>query len=106
MTNEYGEKLDRNGYAKSLLSLREECLFCGRTTGKLDRHEVYGGALRTKSKKLGCWCLLCHDPCHLTIVHKNAEARQKLRAACQFIVMERYGWDTERFISEFGRNYL
>lgn len=106
MENEYGAKLDRNGYAPSILSTTDECFLCGRTSVKLDRHEVYGAALRTKSKNLGCWCLLCHEPCHLTTIHQNAEKRRKLKALCQGIAMIRYDWSTEEFIKRFGRNYL
>lgn len=106
MVNEYGEALDRNGYAPSLISDRHECVLCGRTTGKLDRHEIWGGALRQKSKNFGCWCYLCHEPCHLTEVHKNADTRRSLRRVCQPLAMERYGWTTDEFIKRFGRNYL
>lgn len=106
MENEYGAKLDRNGYAPSLLSCAEECFICGRSNYKLDRHEVYGGALRTKSKNYGCWCLLCHEPCHLTTIHQNAAERRKLKAVCQEIAMVEYGWSKEEFIRRFGRNYL
>ena len=106
MTNEYGATLDRNGYAPSLLSNSEECFICGRSGRKLDRHEVYGGALRTKSKNLGCWCLLCHEPCHLTEIHRNADTRRKLKAVCQEVAMLKYRWDTAEFIKRFGRNYL
>lgn len=106
MVNEYGESLDRNGYAKSLLSDKQECFICGRTARKLDRHEIFSGALRTKSKNLGCWCLLCHEPCHLTVIHQNADKRLKLKALCQSVVMLRYDWSTEEFIKRFGRNYL
>ena len=106
MVNEYGEPLDRNGYAPSLISDRNECALCGRTTGKLDRHEIFGGALRTKSKNFGCWCLLCHEPCHLTEVHQNAETRRNLRKICQAVAMEHYGWNKSEFIKRFGKNYL
>lgn len=106
MVNEYGAQLDRNGYAPSLLSTSTECFLCGNSSGKLDRHEVYGGALRSKSKKYGCWCLLCHEPCHLTTIHQNAIERRKLKAVCQQITMLEYGWTTKEFIMQFGRNYL
>ncbi|MFQ7015043.1 MAG: hypothetical protein ACLRRU_12180 [Faecalibacterium sp.] len=39
--NEYGEKLDSNGYAPSILSKSPACLICGRYGTA--RHEVYFG---------------------------------------------------------------
>ena len=50
--NEYGEKLDSNGYAPSILHDKPVCLICGRYGTA--RHEVYfGSAYRAKSKRLG-----------------------------------------------------
>lgn len=50
--NEYGEKLDSNGYAPSILSQSSTCLICGRY--RTARHEVffgsYAGCSRIKSK--------------------------------------------------------
>lgn len=52
--NEYGEKLDSNGYAPSILHDKPVCLICGRYGTA--RHEVYfGSAYRAKSKRLGLW---------------------------------------------------
>lgn len=57
--NEYGEKLDSNGYAPSILHDKPVCLICGRYGTA--RHEVYfGSAYRAKSKCLGLWVTLCH----------------------------------------------
>ena len=50
--NEYGEKLDSNGYAPSILSKSTTCLICGRY--RTARHEVFFGPYRDKSKRLGC----------------------------------------------------
>ena len=61
MRNEYGEKLDRNGYAPSIIKPPFEadaCFICG-YSGKLVRHEVFHGPNRTKSKNYGCWVKLC-----------------------------------------------
>ena len=56
--NEYGEKLDSNGYAPSILHDKPVCLICGRYGTA--RHEVYfGSAYRAKSKRLGLWVTLC-----------------------------------------------
>ena len=54
--NEYGEKLDSNGYAPSILHDKPVCLICGRYGTA--RHEVYfGSAYRAKSKRLGLWAM-------------------------------------------------
>ena len=103
--NEYGAPLDRNGYAKSIVQLGDCCFRCGATGGKLDRHEIWGGPYREKSKRLGLWVLLCHDTCHIGGVHRDAEYAARLRRYAQGIAQEEYGWSTERFIQEFGKNY-
>lgn len=54
MTNEYSVTLDRNGYAPSIVQDIDGCWFCKTQQGKLDRHEIYHGAYRKKSKALGC----------------------------------------------------
>lgn len=51
---------------------------------------------------------LCH-PCHNEPplgVHHNRERANILKQRYQRIVMKEQGWDTERFILEFGKNYL
>ena len=109
MRNEYGEQLDRNGYAPSVLQTDlTRCWRCGRTTGKLDRHEAFGGANRAKSKRYGLWVMLCHDGCHLGAygVHYNADAGLQLKQYAQQQAMRRYCWDTDDFITHFGKNYL
>ena len=90
--NEYGEKLDSNGYAPSILSKSPTCLICG----------------RYKSKRLGLWANLC-PWCHqngVTAVHTNREADLRLKKWAQKKAMEYYGWPEARFIQEFGRSYL
>ena len=60
MTNEYGVKLDSNGYAPSIVQYDvDACYICYGCREKLDRHEIYGGANRQKSKRLGLWVTLC-----------------------------------------------
>ena len=99
--------MERNGYSPSIIQERpDRCFLCGATTGKLDRHEPFGGAYRAKSKRLGMWVLLCHEPCHLSVVHKFPAENRKLRKLCQERAMEAYGWTTKDFIREFGKNYL
>lgn len=56
--NAFGAEMDRNGYAPSILQQGERCHMCHEnpTFDQLDRHEVFGGAYRKKSKELGLWC--------------------------------------------------
>lgn len=112
MTNEYGAPLDRNGYAPSILQDDDSyCLICygNGYNDPLNRHEVFGGAYRSKSKRLGLWCRLCHSRHHQNgpeSVHQNAEMALELKKLAQHLAMEKYGWSTEDFIREFGKNYL
>lgn len=100
-------ELDRNGYAPSIMQTEQDgCFRCGRSTEKLDRHEIWGGANRQKSKALGLWVLLCHSSCHLGCVHKDASESLRLRKKAQRVAMKHYGWTTEEFIQIIGRNYL
>lgn len=100
-------KLDRNGYAPSLLDKAENtCYLCGRTSGKLDRHEVFNGAYRQKSKKLGLWCSLCHIECHLNGVHNNAKIMRRLKQQAQKAAMKEYDWTIDEFREHFSKNYL
>lgn len=107
--NEYGARLDRNGYAPSILQQAQCCWRCGAAGGKLDRHEVFhadaGGALRAKSKRYGLWVLLCHDTCHINGVHRDAEFDHRLKRYAQGMAQAEYGWSTETFIKEFGKNF-
>lgn len=108
MKNEYGVELDRNGYAPSIIPYHDElcCFICdGNGNGKMDRHEIFGGAYRDKSKRLGLWVYLCHDPCHMKRAHGNRGYQQMLRNTAQSFAMEKYGWTKEDFIREFGKNY-
>ena len=82
--NEYGEKLDSNGYAPSILHDKPVCLICGRYGTA--RHEVYfGSAYRAKSKRLGLWVTLC-PWCHQngpTAIHNNRDADLRLKRWAQ-----------------------
>ena len=56
MVNEYGAKLDRNGYAPSIIQdeADESCFVCYANGhyDPLNRHEAFGGPFRDKSKRL------------------------------------------------------
>ena len=103
--------LDRNGYAESIIPDHgpTKCWNCdcnGR--GKMDRHEIFGGPYRNKSKRLGLWVHLCHQDCHLDEIHGNHRgfSARLLREDGQRCAMEKYGWTVEQFIEQFGKNYI
>ena len=104
-------KLDKNGYAQSILQDDTDCCFCCMRNGyadPLNRHEVFGGAYREKSKRLGLWVMLCHHRCHQgpNGVHSNVTTALALKKIAQSAAMQQFGWTVEDFISEFGKNYL
>lgn len=105
MTNEYGVKLDRNGYAPSIAFNESGCPICGRRDRPLQRHEAFHGAYRDKSKRLGCWLYVC-DICHDRIHHKDAALDLYVKRLMQTLATEHYGWTVEQFRSEYGKNYL
>lgn len=96
----------RSDYIPSLLQEEENCYICGRRDHKLDRHEVFGGAYRQKSKAYGLWVLLCHESCHLGGVHKHPEEYRWLKKRAQEAAMSAYGWSIDVFREIFGKNYL
>lgn len=99
--------MDSNGYNPSILQDDlTYCYACGRSCEKLDRHEVFGGAYRSKSKELGLWVMLCHESCHLHGVHAFPKNYEHIKKKAQRIAMKRYCWTTQEFINHFGRNYL
>lgn len=107
MINEFGRKLDRNGYAPSIMQDNIDCCYlCGRSDQKLDRHEPFNGSLRGKSKELGMWVTLCHDRCHFGQAHKYYQVARSLKMDAQRAAMKEYHWTIERFIKEFGRNWI
>ena len=86
MQNEYGAKLDRNGYAPSILmGSGDFCSLCFRRDRPLHRHEVFhndfGGVMRKKSKNYGLWISIC-DECHRRI-HENPKEQLRLKEWAQ-----------------------
>lgn len=99
--------MDRNGYNDSILQDDlTYCYVCGRSCEKLDRHEVFGGAYRQKSKRYGLWIMLCHNSCHLNGVHAFPRQYEYIKAKAQGIAMRQYMWTKEDFIKEFGKSYV
>ena len=104
MKNEYGENLDRNGYAPSIVGDEGRCVVCGKR-GEIQRHEVYHGPNREKSKNLGLWVPICRD-CHDKVHHKNDGLDMKLKVAMQGQAMVHYKWTVEEFRKRFGKSYI
>jgi hypothetical protein len=87
------------------------CWLCGRngSAEPLDKHHLFSGAYRKKSERYGLYVYLCHYSCHIFgkyAAHQNKETMLRLHQYGQRLAMERYGWTTEEFIREFGKNYL
>ena len=72
------------------------------------RHEVFFGSNRQKSIKLGLYVFLTPEMHNMSNkgVHFNREFDLQLKRIAQQTAMEHYGWSVERFIKEFGRNFL
>lgn len=99
--------MDKSGYNPSILqSDTKRCYLCGRTSGKLDRHEVFGASNRKRSKAMGLWVVLCHRPCHLELAHGDGEIADLLHRRGQTAAMNVYHMSKEDFIEEMGRSYL
>jgi len=105
MKNEYGEVLDRNGYAPSIVGEQNRCFQCGRSDIKLDRHEVWHGSNRTKCKNLGLWVNLCMN-CHRRLHQKGDGLDSELKQKMQVIAMDYYGWGVDEFRKVIGKSYI
>jgi len=75
----------------------------------LVRHEVFfGSANRQKSIKYGLVVFLTPELHNVSNqgVHFNKAFDLLLKKIGQAQAMSYYGWDIDRFVREFGRNYL
>lgn len=87
------------------------CYICGGNAcgDPLDKHHVFGGALRSKSEKYGLTVYLHHNKCHIfgaDSVHRNAAINNALKARVQEKAMQYYGWTVDDFRNKFYKNYL
>lgn len=92
---------------KSILDEGRRCYLCG-STRDLEKHHIYGAALRHKSEQYGLTVTLCHS-CHNEPpngVHYSAEAAARLKAEAQRKAMQTYGWTQKDFVNRFYKNYL
>lgn len=102
--NEYGVKLDSNGYAPTIMAHKPlQCFKCEQYRDTA-RHEIFGGALRSKSKQYGLWVNVC-PACHAEI-HGSGQLQAEYHAQAQRIAMQRYGWTVQDFRKRFYKNYL
>lgn len=105
MTNEFGEQLDRNGYAPRVINWPDDqCFICGRRDRPLQRHEVFHGPYRSKSKEYGCWVIVCNE-CHEKI-HSGKDALEiLLKGVVQNKAMKKFGWTIDDWRKVFGKSY-
>lgn len=102
--NEYGTKLDSNGYAPSIMPLKSfKCYHCDKYKDTA-RHEIFGGPLRSKSKQYGLWVNVC-PTCHAEI-YGSGQLQAEYHALAQHIAMQHYGWTVQDFRKRFYKNYL
>lgn len=85
----------------------DHCIFTGSPV--VERHHIFGGALRKKSEKYGFVVPLRPD-LHPNGVHfkrtpENLKIDGKLKAMCQEYYEEHIG-TREDWMREFGKNYL
>lgn len=97
-------RLDRNGYAPSILPTSAgTCFACGRT-GDTARHEIYGAANRKTSKAHGFWvniCPNCHNIVHLK--YDDGVLDRELKKMCQLTYERTHSRD--EFMELIGKNY-
>jgi len=74
----------------------------------LVRHEIFFGPFRQKSITLGLIVFLTPEMHNMGdfAVHNFHGNDLILKRAGQRAAMNYYGWNTARFINEFGKNYL
>lgn len=72
------------------------------------RHEIFYGANRKKSIELGLYVFLKPELHNMSKkgVHFDKEFNLYLKKKGQKVAMDFYGWNVEKFIKEFGKNYL
>jgi len=98
-------RLDRNGYGPPLIkNVPGHCLLCLRTDRPLQRHEVFHGSNRQRSKALGCWVTIC-DECH-ALLHAQPNIERQLKETMQKTCMEAYGWSVDDFRKAFGKSWI
>ena len=83
------------------------CAICG-STQWIEKHHIFGGALRKKSEKYGLVIDLCHS-CHNEPpdgAHFNKNTMLMLHQYGQRKAMRDNNWTVDEFRDEFYKNYL
>lgn len=100
-------KLDRNGYAPSIMQADKTCFLTGADDEILCRHEIFfGTAHRRVSKANGFWIYVLprlhnvDDGC----IHRNQKLDLELKQLCQKKYEETHS--RAEFIELIGKNYL
>lgn len=90
----------------------KQCWLCGANgvADPLDKHHLWGGALRKKSERDGLYVYLCHNQCHIFgryAAHQCKETMQRLHEYGELKWLEeRPGMTVKDFIREYGKNYI
>lgn len=90
---------------------KTKCFICKQNPcgDPLDKHHVFGAALRSKSEKYGLTVYIHHEKCHIfgeNAVHRNSQINRRLQQIAQKKAMQKYNWTVEDFRKEFYKNYL
>lgn len=106
MKDDLFKRLDRNGYAPSIVQTDNErqCFVCYCNLNT-QRHEIFHGSNREKSKMYGLWVNVC-PVCHYKIHNGDGTLDKRLKVYGQQTAMTVYGWTEEDFRKRFGKNYL
>lgn len=77
------------------------CFLCGKHI-KTDTHEIFGGSNRKKSIKYGLIVYLCRA------CHSKADTDEKIKKDLHNIGRAKFikEYDKEKFLKEFGKNYI
>ena len=89
-------------YMKSILQTEKECFITHCTTG-LDKHHIFGGALRNWSEKNGLWVWLRHD-IHMSYHQKHPEELKRLKRIAQAEYEKTH--TREEFMNHVRKNYI
>lgn len=92
---------------KSILQTNKECYVCGTTYNLHDHHIFFGTSNRKHSERYGLKVWLCayHHNMSNEGVHFNKPLDMKLKTMAQEYY-ETHINTREKFMEEFGRNYL
>ena len=98
--------------SRSIIQCDKECFLCRQKYMNpphrdLHRHHIMHGPFRKKAEHYGLWVYVCNEEHHEygpESPHGNAEVDRRLKRIAQCVFEERFGH--EKWMQEFGRNYL